>query len=49
MTLFEWFVFQTCTVAVIVPDVEVFPQWAKGKGHEGDIEELCKNKVSDLW
>ncbi|XP_052430648.1 long-chain-fatty-acid--CoA ligase 1b [Carassius gibelio] len=35
---------QACLVAVIVPDPDFLPGWAKKRGIEGSYEELCKNK-----
>lgn len=35
---------QASLVAIIVPDPEVLPKWAKKRGHEGSYDELCKNK-----
>ncbi|KAJ8262201.1 hypothetical protein GJAV_G00163660 [Gymnothorax javanicus] len=35
---------QACLVAIIVPDPDVFPSWAKKRGVEGSYEELCKNQ-----
>ncbi|XP_044034656.1 long-chain-fatty-acid--CoA ligase 5 [Siniperca chuatsi] len=34
---------QSCLVAVVVPDPEVLPGFAKNLGCQGSIEELCKN------
>lgn len=36
---------QACLVAIIVPDPDFLPGWAKKRGIEGSYEELCKNKV----
>lgn len=35
---------ETFTIAIAVPDPEVFPGWAKGQGYEGDVATLCENK-----
>ncbi|KAM8889793.1 long-chain-fatty-acid--CoA ligase 5 [Synchiropus picturatus] len=35
---------QSCLVAIVVPDSEVLPEFAKGLGCYGTFEELCKNK-----
>ncbi|XP_051784397.1 long-chain-fatty-acid--CoA ligase 1a isoform X1 [Erpetoichthys calabaricus] len=35
---------QACLVAIVVPDFEVFPEWAKKKGFEGSVAELYKQK-----
>uniref|UniRef100_A0A9J8DFM3 Arachidonate--CoA ligase n=1 Tax=Cyprinus carpio carpio TaxID=630221 RepID=A0A9J8DFM3_CYPCA len=35
---------QACLVAIIVPDPDFLPGWAKKRGIEGSYEELCKNK-----
>ncbi|XP_051716136.1 long-chain-fatty-acid--CoA ligase 1b [Ctenopharyngodon idella] len=35
---------QACLVAIIVPDPDYLPGWAKKRGIEGSYEELCKNK-----
>lgn len=35
---------QACLVAIIVPDPDFLPGWAKKRGLEGSYEELCKNK-----
>ncbi|KAG2465472.1 ACSL1 ligase, partial [Polypterus senegalus] len=35
---------QACLVAIVVPDFEVFPEWAKKKGFESSMAELCKQK-----
>lgn len=37
--------FQSFPVAIVVPDPEVLPGWAKKQGLSGDIQELCENKV----
>ncbi|XP_013888177.1 long-chain-fatty-acid--CoA ligase 5 [Austrofundulus limnaeus] len=34
---------QSCLVAVVVPDADVLPGFAKRLGIQGSIEELCKN------
>nr|XP_046233496.1 long-chain-fatty-acid--CoA ligase 5 [Scatophagus argus]XP_046233498.1 long-chain-fatty-acid--CoA ligase 5 [Scatophagus argus] len=34
---------QSCLVAIVVPDPEVLPGFAKNLGCQGSIEELCKN------
>uniref|UniRef100_A0A8C2B9V7 Arachidonate--CoA ligase n=1 Tax=Cyprinus carpio TaxID=7962 RepID=A0A8C2B9V7_CYPCA len=39
---------QACLVAIIVPDPDFLPGWAKKRGIEGSYEELCKNKVKDI-
>uniref|UniRef100_A0A8C1JVG6 Arachidonate--CoA ligase n=1 Tax=Cyprinus carpio TaxID=7962 RepID=A0A8C1JVG6_CYPCA len=36
---------QACLVAIIVPDPDFLPGWAKKRGIEGSYEKLCKNKV----
>ncbi|XP_064191093.1 long-chain-fatty-acid--CoA ligase 1a isoform X2 [Anguilla rostrata] len=35
---------QACLVAIIVPDSDFLPGWAKKKGIEGSYSELCKSK-----
>lgn len=35
---------QACLVAIIVPDPDFLPGWAKKRGVEGSYEELCRNK-----
>ncbi|KAG1934576.1 long-chain-fatty-acid--CoA ligase 1b [Pimephales promelas] len=35
---------QACLVAIIVPDPDYLPGWAKKRGIEGSYEELCRNK-----
>ncbi|XP_066488785.1 long-chain-fatty-acid--CoA ligase 1 isoform X2 [Tiliqua scincoides] len=35
---------QAFLIAIVVPDPEVLPGWAKKKGLGGSYEELCKNK-----
>ncbi|XP_041114758.1 long-chain-fatty-acid--CoA ligase 1-like isoform X2 [Polyodon spathula] len=35
---------QACLVAIVVPDPEVLPRWAKKRGFEGSCTELCNNK-----
>ncbi|XP_061100825.1 long-chain-fatty-acid--CoA ligase 1a isoform X1 [Conger conger] len=35
---------QACLVAIIVPDSDFLPGWAKKRGLEGSFIELCKNK-----
>ncbi|XP_063045823.1 long-chain-fatty-acid--CoA ligase 1-like isoform X2 [Engraulis encrasicolus] len=35
---------QACLVAIIVPDPEVLPKWAKSRGINGSYDELCKNQ-----
>lgn len=40
---------QASLVAIIVPDPEVLPKWAKKRGHEGSYDELCKNKVCRIY
>uniref|UniRef100_A0A8C1JVM6 Arachidonate--CoA ligase n=1 Tax=Cyprinus carpio TaxID=7962 RepID=A0A8C1JVM6_CYPCA len=35
---------QACLVAIIVPDPDFLPGWAKKRGIEGSYEKLCKNK-----
>ncbi|TRY98500.1 hypothetical protein DNTS_014637 [Danionella cerebrum] len=35
---------QACLVAIIVPDPDFLPSWAKKRGIEGNYEELCNNK-----
>uniref|UniRef100_A0A8B9RJD4 long-chain-fatty-acid--CoA ligase n=1 Tax=Astyanax mexicanus TaxID=7994 RepID=A0A8B9RJD4_ASTMX len=32
-----------CLVAIVVPDPEVMPSWARKKGLDGSYEDLCKN------
>ncbi|KAM4526042.1 long-chain-fatty-acid--CoA ligase 5 isoform 2-T2 [Fundulus diaphanus] len=34
---------QSCLVAIVVPDADVLPGFAKSLGIQGSIEELCKN------
>ncbi|XP_036372490.1 long-chain-fatty-acid--CoA ligase 1a isoform X1 [Megalops cyprinoides] len=35
---------QACLVAVIVPDPDIVPGWAKKRGFEGSYADLCKSK-----
>ncbi|XP_046900339.1 long-chain-fatty-acid--CoA ligase 1a isoform X1 [Hypomesus transpacificus] len=35
---------QACLVAIVVPDPDFLPGWAKRKGIEGSFDELCKSK-----
>ncbi|XP_032774318.1 long-chain-fatty-acid--CoA ligase 1 [Rattus rattus] len=35
---------QAFLIAIVVPDVEILPSWAKKRGFQGSFEELCKNK-----
>ncbi|XP_019390233.1 PREDICTED: long-chain-fatty-acid--CoA ligase 1 isoform X2 [Crocodylus porosus] len=35
---------QAFLIAIVVPDPEILPSWAKKKGYESSYEELCKNK-----
>ncbi|KAJ8383101.1 hypothetical protein SKAU_G00038790 [Synaphobranchus kaupii] len=35
---------QACLVAIIVPDPDFLPEWAKKRGLKGSYEELCKNQ-----
>ncbi|XP_021074305.1 long-chain-fatty-acid--CoA ligase 1 [Mus pahari] len=35
---------QAFLIAVVVPDVESLPSWAKKRGLQGSFEELCRNK-----
>ncbi len=43
------FVLQSYTVAIIVPDAEIFEKYAREKNITGDITELCKKKeIKDL-
>ena len=37
---------QASIIAIIVPDEEELPKFAKKEGLEGDFKELCKKKVS---
>ncbi|KAM4714933.1 long-chain-fatty-acid--CoA ligase 5 [Anableps anableps] len=34
---------QSCLVAIVVPDADILPGFAKSLGIQGSIEELCKN------
>lgn len=36
---------QACLVAIIVPDPDYLPGWAKKKGFHGSYEELCRSTV----
>ncbi|KAA0709774.1 Long-chain-fatty-acid--CoA ligase 1 [Triplophysa tibetana] len=36
---------QACLVAILVPDPDFLPGWAKKRGFEGSYEELCRNKA----
>lgn len=36
---------QSYLVGIVVPDPEVFVDWAKEQGFEGSYEELCQNPV----
>ncbi|KAJ0016135.1 hypothetical protein NQD34_014425 [Periophthalmus magnuspinnatus] len=35
---------QSCLIAIVVPDAESLPSFAKNLGIEGGVEDLCKNK-----
>ncbi|KAJ8383443.1 hypothetical protein AAFF_G00220390 [Aldrovandia affinis] len=35
---------QACLVAIVVPDPDFLPRWAKKRGIEGSYSELCKSK-----
>ncbi|XP_029005125.1 long-chain-fatty-acid--CoA ligase 1a isoform X2 [Betta splendens] len=35
---------QACLVGIVVPDPDFLPVWAKRKGIEGSLSELCSNK-----
>lgn len=39
--------FQSCLVAIVVPDAEILPTLAEKLGVKGSMEELCKNQVWD--
>lgn len=39
------FYFQSCLVAIVVPDAETLPSMAEKLGVKGSLEELCKNQV----
>lgn len=39
------FYFQSCLVAIVVPDAEILPSLAEKLGVKGSVEELCKNQV----
>ena len=36
-------------MAIVVPDAEVLGAWAKNNGIEGDIKQLCENKVKHFF
>jgi long-chain acyl-CoA synthetase len=36
---------QPFPVAIVVPDPDVLPGWAKNQGIDGSLADLCKNKV----
>ena len=37
---------KSCAVAIIVPDEEALPKWAKENNISGTFAELCANEVS---
>lgn len=37
--------FQSCLVAIVVPDAEILPGLAEKLGVKGSFEELCRNQV----
>ncbi|XP_041759752.1 long-chain-fatty-acid--CoA ligase 1 isoform X3 [Coregonus clupeaformis] len=39
---------QACLVAIIVPDPDFLPGWAKKRGLEGSYGDLCNNMVKDI-
>lgn len=39
---------QSHLIGIVVPDPEVFVDWAKDQGFVGSYEELCQNPVSEL-
>eukprot|EP00064_Thunnus_orientalis_P006755 superscaffoldBa00000719_g6773 len=39
---------QSYLIGIVVPDPEVFVDWAKERGFVGSYEELCQNPVKDL-
>jgi long-subunit acyl-CoA synthetase (AMP-forming) len=41
-------VYQSFTVAVIVPDTDILEKYAREKNISGDITELCKKKVRSI-
>ena len=36
-------------MAIVVPDAEVLEPWARNSGIEGDIKQLCENKVKHFF
>ena len=36
-------------MAIVVPDAEVQEPWARNNGIEGDIKQLCENKVKHFF
>ena len=36
-------------MAIVVPDAEVLEPWARNNGIEGDIKQLCENKVKHFF
>ena len=40
--------FQSYLIGIVVPDPEVFVDWAKDRGFVGSSEELCQNPVRQL-
>lgn len=53
MLFFEYillsaFDFQSCLVAIVVPDAEILPSLAEKLGVKGSVEELCKNQVCTI-
>lgn len=46
MSFFFFFCyFQSCLVAIVVPDAEILPGLAEKLGVKGSFEELCRNQV----
>lgn len=47
MSFFYFFFcyFQSCLVAIVVPDAEILPGLAEKLGVKGSFEELCRNQV----
>lgn len=43
--LFFFCYFQSCLVAIVVPDAEILPGLAEKLGVKGSFEELCRNQV----
>lgn len=43
--IYKFLCFQSYLVGIVVPDPEVFVDWAKDRGLVGSYKELCQNPV----